>query len=63
MTIGNLLVVTGFQPVAIQILTHAHPPRIGNQAARMPWLYHLLARISSVILARRQLLAVARLAM
>jgi SAM-dependent methyltransferase len=60
LTIGNLLVVSGLRPLMIEVLAHAHPPRIGYHAAKISrGLDDILARISAWVLLSRQLVVVA----
>ncbi len=59
--IGNLLSVSGFQPLSIRTIHHFHPPKIGNFLAKTSaGLYHAAAAVSSRLLRKRQLLAIAK---
>ena len=63
LTLGNLLASAGFDVDRVETLSHAFPPRIGPVLWSLnESLFHAAARLSAVMLRRRQLLAVARAA-
>lgn len=58
LTLGNLLVTAGFTPREVAVIPHAFPPRIAEQLWRANRdLFHLGARITSVLTKKRQLFA------
>lgn len=58
LTLGNLLVTTGFAPREVEVLDHAWPPRMSEQLYRAsPGLFHAAARLTSVVMRKRQLFA------
>lgn len=58
LTLGNVLVTAGFAPQRIQVVAHAWPPRMADQLWRAsPTLFHAAARVTSVLLKKRQLFA------
>lgn len=58
LTLGNLLVTAGFAPREIRTLTHSFPPRSAEQLWRLSRsVFHAAARVSAVLLRKRQLLA------
>ena len=59
--IGNLLSVSGFEPLSIKTIHHFHPPKIGDLLAKTnASIYHASAMLSSRLLRKRQLLAIAK---
>ena len=61
LTLGNILVASGFAPTSVRVVNHCFPPRLGEQMwKRSRPLFHLAAKVTSVVLRRRQLFARAR---
>ncbi|HEY0779626.1 MAG TPA: methyltransferase domain-containing protein [Gemmatirosa sp.] len=61
LTLGNLLVASGFVPDEVRIVTHAWPPRIADALWRASeGVFHATARVTSVLTRKRQLFARAR---
>jgi len=59
--LGNLLTACGLEPVFIRVVNHVWPPRFDEQIwAFSETLFEVLAYLSSVLLRRRQLWALAR---
>lgn len=58
LTLGNLLVTSGFTPREIRVVDHAWPPRLADQLWNVsPTLFHAAARVTSILLKKRQLFA------
>ncbi|GJG86967.1 hypothetical protein tb265_21480 [Gemmatimonadetes bacterium T265] len=58
LTLGNLLVAAGFAPREVRVIDHAWPPRVAERLWRAsPGLFHLGARLTSVLMKKRQLFA------
>lgn len=58
--LGNLLKASGFEPAFIRVVNHVVPPRIDQQLwALSKTVFEILSWVSSVVLRRRQIWAVA----
>jgi SAM-dependent methyltransferase len=60
-TIGNLLSISSFEPLRIEIVNRTHPPKVGHKLWQLnPTVYSAAAWLSSLIFLRRQIFVVAQ---
>lgn len=61
LTIGNLIQAAGYQPVVVQTITHAFPPRMGKYLWQLhPQLFHAAAFVWATMTNKRQILVVTK---